>query len=166
MALFRLAFFRLFALVFRHFAWRISFFLSFRLALFVFSLFRLSFFSLFRLFAWRYFSWHRATTPGEKTKERNNEIAQTSHHIFLRTVECTLIPIKSWIANSQDKLEFVRMSVAKNDNTGVKLEVPRVSDVMGKQRRNNAGTGATALYRRGLAAVPAQHVISKLLIAQ
>ena len=29
------------------------------------------------------------------------------------------------------------MSVAKNDNTGVKLEVPRVTDVMRKQRRNN-----------------------------
>ena len=167
MALFRLVFFRLFALVFRHFAWRISFF----------CLFAWRYISSFRYFAWRFFryfvfslgvisSWRRATTPGEKNKERNNEIAPTSHHIFLRTVECTLIPIKSWIANSQDKLEFVRMFVAKNDNTGVKLEVPRVTDVMRKQRRNNAGTGAMALYRRGLAAVPAQHVISKLLIAQ
>ena len=77
-----------------------------------------------------------------------------------------MIPIKSWISNSQDKLECVRMSVAKNDITGEKLEVPRVTDVMRKQRRNNAGTDATALYRRGLAAVPAQHVISNLLIAQ
>ena len=42
------------------------------------------------------------------------------HNIaYLRTVECTLIPIKSWIPKSQDKLEFVRMSVAKNKNTGV-----------------------------------------------
>ena len=28
------------------------------------------------------------------------------------------------------------MSVAKNDITGVKLEVPRVTDVMRKRRRN------------------------------
>ena len=166
MALFRFAFFRLFALVFRHFAWRISFFRLFAWRYFVFSLFRLAFFRYFVFSLGAISSWRRATTPGEKTKERNNEIAQTSHLIFLRTVECTLIPIKSWIANSQDKLEFVRMSVAKNDNTGVKLEVPRVTDVMRKQRRNNAGTGATALYRHGLSAVPAQHVISKLLIAQ
>ena len=58
------------------------------------------------------------------------------------------------------------MSVAKNDNMGVKLEVPRVTDVMRRQRRNNAGTDTKALYRRGLAAVPAQHFISNLLIAQ
>ena len=122
---------------FRLFAWRY----------FVFSLFRLAFFRYFVFSLGAISSWRRATTPGEKTKERNNEIAQTSHLIFLRTVECTLIPIKSWIANSQDKQEFVRMSVAKNDNTGVKLEVPRVTDVMRKQHRNKAGTGATALYR-------------------
>ena len=47
--------------------------------------------SSFRYFAWRFFvissfslgvisSWRRAITPGEKTKERNNEMAQTSHH--------------------------------------------------------------------------------------
>ena len=56
-------------------------------------------------------------------------------------MECTLIPIKSRISNSQDKLEFVRMSVAKNDNIGLKLEVPRVTNVMRKQHRNNADTG-------------------------
>ena len=28
-------------------------------------------------------SWRRAITPGEKTKERNNEMAQTSHNSLL-----------------------------------------------------------------------------------
>ena len=51
MALFRMAVFRLFALIFRHFAWRISFFCLFAWRYFVFSLFRLK-----------------------------NEMAQTSHH--------------------------------------------------------------------------------------
>ena len=40
--------------------------------------------SLFRSFVFSpgaISSWRRAITPGEKTKERNNEMAQTSHHI-------------------------------------------------------------------------------------
>ena len=68
MALFRMAFFRLFALVFRHFAWRISFFRLFAWRYFVFSLFRLA---LFRLFAWRYFVLaprHNARRKDEITK--------------------------------------------------------------------------------------------------
>ena len=47
-----MAFFRLFAIVFRHFAWRIS---SFRLALFRLFVISLGIFSLFRLFTWRCF---------------------------------------------------------------------------------------------------------------
>ena len=81
MALFRMAFFRLFALVFRHFAWRISFFRLFAWRYFVFSLFRLAFFRYFVFSLGVISSWRRAITPGEKTKERNNEMAQTSHHI-------------------------------------------------------------------------------------
>ena len=50
-----------------------------------------SYFSSFRMAFFRYFvfslgvisSWRRAITPGEKTKERNNEMAQTSHHSYL-----------------------------------------------------------------------------------
>ena len=80
MALFRMAFFRLFALVFRHFAWRISFFRLFAWRYFVFSLFRLAFFRYFVFSLGVISSWRRAITPGEKTKERNNEMAQTSHH--------------------------------------------------------------------------------------
>ena len=82
MALFRMAFFRLFALVFRHFAWRISFFRLFAWRYFVFSLFRLAFFRYFVFSLGVISSWRRAITPGEKTKERNNEMAQTSHHTF------------------------------------------------------------------------------------
>ena len=82
MALFRIAFFRLFALVFRHFAWRISFFRLFAWRYFVFSLFRLAFFRYFVFSLGVISSWRRAITPGEKTKERNNEMAQTSHHIL------------------------------------------------------------------------------------
>ena len=81
MALFRMAFFRLFALVFRHFAWRIAFFRIFVWRYFVFSLFRLAFFRYFVFSLGVISSWRRAITPGEKTKERNNEMAQTSHHI-------------------------------------------------------------------------------------
>ena len=81
MALFRMAFFRLFALVFRHFAWRISFFRLFAWRYFVFSLFRLAFFRYFVFSLGVISSWRRAITPGEKTKERINEMAQTSHHI-------------------------------------------------------------------------------------
>ena len=81
MALFRMAFFRLFALIFRHFAWRISFFRLFAWRYFVFSLFRLAFFRYFVFSLGVISSWRRAITPGEKTKERNNEMAQTSHHI-------------------------------------------------------------------------------------
>ena len=80
MALFRMAFFRLFALVFRHFARRISFFRLFAWRYFVFSLFRLAFFRYFVFSLGVISSWRRAITPGEKTKERNNELAQTSHH--------------------------------------------------------------------------------------
>ena len=80
MALFRMAFFSSFR---AHFS-------LFRVAHFVFSSFRLALFRLFviSLGVFRYFvfslgvisSWRRAITPGEKTKERNNEMAQTSHH--------------------------------------------------------------------------------------
>ena len=80
MALFRMAFFRLFALVFRHFVWRISLFRLFAWRYFVFSLFRLAFFRYFVFSLGVISSWRRAITPGEKTKERNNEMAQTSHH--------------------------------------------------------------------------------------
>ena len=80
MALFRMAFLRLFALVFRHFAWRISFFRLFVWRYFVFSLFCLAFFRYFVFSLGVISSWRRAITPGEKTKERNNEMAQTSHH--------------------------------------------------------------------------------------
>ena len=80
MALFRMAFFRLFALVLRHFAWRISFFRLFAWLYFVFSLFRLAFFRYFVFSLGVISSWRRAITPGEKTKERNNEMAQTSQH--------------------------------------------------------------------------------------
>ena len=83
MALFRMAFFRLFALVFRHFAWRISFFRLFAWRYFVFSLFRLAFFRYFVFSLGVMASWRRAITPGEKTKERNDEMAQTSHHTFV-----------------------------------------------------------------------------------
>ena len=86
MALFRMAFFRLFALVFRHFAWRISFFRLFAWRYFVFSLFRLAFFRYFVFSLGVISSWRRAITPGEKTKERNNEMAQTSHHTFMMYV--------------------------------------------------------------------------------
>ena len=82
MALFRMAFFRLFALIFRHFAWRISFFRLFAWRYFVFSLFRLAFFRYFVFSLGVISSWRRAITPGEKTKERNNEMAQTSHHMY------------------------------------------------------------------------------------
>ena len=87
MALFRMAFFRLFALVFRHFAWRISFFRLFAWRYFVFSLFRLAFFRYFVFSLGVISSWRRAITPGEKTKERNNEMAQTSHHTFKRKAD-------------------------------------------------------------------------------
>ena len=63
-----LAFFRLFALIFRHFAWRISFF---RLAFFRLFVISLGVFSLFRLFAWRYFVLaprHNARRKDEITK--------------------------------------------------------------------------------------------------
>ena len=82
MALFRMAFFRLFALIFRHFAWRISFFRLFAWRYFIFSLFRLAFFRYFVFSLGVISSWRRAITPGEKTKERNNEMAQTSHHTY------------------------------------------------------------------------------------
>ena len=82
MALFRMAFFRLFALVFRLFAWRFSFFRLFAWRYFVFSLFRLAFFRYFVFSLGVISSWRRAITPGEKTKERKNEMAQTSHHIL------------------------------------------------------------------------------------
>ena len=85
MALFRMAFFRLFALNFRHFAWRISFFRLFAWRYFVFSLFRLAFFRYFVFSLGVISSWRRAITPGEKTKERNNEMAQTSHHNYSYT---------------------------------------------------------------------------------
>ena len=85
MALFRMAFFRLFALICRHFAWRISFFCLFAWRYFVFSLFRLAFFRYFVFSLGVISSWRRAITPGEKTKERNNEMAQTSHHIKVYT---------------------------------------------------------------------------------
>ena len=83
MALFRMAFYRLFALVFRHFAWRISFFRLFAWRYFVFSSFRLAFFRYFVFSLGVISSWRRAITPGEKTKERNNEMAQTSHHSLM-----------------------------------------------------------------------------------
>ena len=100
MALFRMAFFRLFALIFRHFAWRISFFRLFAWRYFVFSLFRLAFFRYFVFSLCVISSWRRAITPGEKTKERNNEMAQTSHHI-LAIFQCT-------IANKIDSVCWVR----------------------------------------------------------
>ena len=85
MALFRMAFFRLFALIFRHFAWRTSFFRLFAWRYFVFSLFRLAFFRYFVFSLGVISSWRRAITPGEKSKERNNEMAQTSHHTYCLT---------------------------------------------------------------------------------
>ena len=90
MALFRMAFFRLFALVFRLFAWRFSFFRLFAWRYFVFSLFRLAFFRYFVFSLGVISSWRRAITPGEKTKERNNEMAQTSHHINVFLTEVKL----------------------------------------------------------------------------
>ena len=72
MALFRMAFFRLFALVFRHFAWRISLFRLFAFRYFVVSLFRLAFFRYFVFSLGVISSWRRAITPGEKTKKRND----------------------------------------------------------------------------------------------
>ena len=99
MALFRVAFFRLFALVFRHFAWPISFFLLFAWRYFVFSLFRLAFFRYFVFSLGVISSWRRAITPGEKTKERNNEMAQTSHHnrgLNHLELYCTLT-IEAWL---------------------------------------------------------------------
>ena len=78
-----MAFFSLFALIFRHFAWRISFFRLFAWRYFVFSLFRLAFFRYFVFSLGVISSWRRAITPGEKTKERNNEMAQTSHHNYM-----------------------------------------------------------------------------------
>ena len=73
MALFRMAFFRLFALIFRHFAWRISFFRLFAWRYFVFSLFRLVFFRYFVFSLGVISSWRRAITPGET---RKNEITK------------------------------------------------------------------------------------------
>ena len=70
MALFRMAFFRLFALVFLHFAWRISLFRLFAWRYLSFRYFAWRF-SLFRLFAWRYFVLaprHNARRKDEKTK--------------------------------------------------------------------------------------------------
>ena len=93
MALFRMAFLRLFALVFRHFAWRISFFRLFALRYFVFSLFRLAFFRYFVFSLCVISSWRRAITPGEKTKERNNEMAQTSHHNFVNTTGSVILSV-------------------------------------------------------------------------
>ena len=87
MALFRMAFFRLFALVFRHFAWRISFFSSFRLALFRLFVISLGVFRYFVFSLGVISSWRRAISQGEKTKERNNEMAQTSHHTDLSTLD-------------------------------------------------------------------------------
>ena len=60
------------------------------------------------------------------------------------------------------------MSMAKNDNTGVKLEVkcPELQMLCVNSSETMPVQGATSLYRRGPAAVPAQHVISNLLIAQ
>ena len=73
MALFRMAFFRLFALVFRHFVWRISFFRLFAWRYFVFSLFRLAFFRYFVFSLGVISSWRRAITPGFR---RKNEITK------------------------------------------------------------------------------------------
>ena len=81
--------FRLFALVFRHFAWRISLFRLFAWRYFVFPLFRLAFFSLFRLFAWRYFVFsprQKAKRKDEKTKlrhakRRNNAMRNNENRI-------------------------------------------------------------------------------------
>ena len=77
---------------------------SFRLAVFRLFVISCGVFSLFRLFAWRYFvfsvfrvasfryfvislgvisSFRRTITPGEKTRVRNIEMAQTGHHILL-----------------------------------------------------------------------------------
>ena len=80
------------SLKWRYFAWRFfvfsrSFFVISRGA-FRFFVFSPGVISSFRLAFFRYFvfslgvisSWRRAITPGEKTKERNNEMAQTSHH--------------------------------------------------------------------------------------
>ena len=89
MASFRMAFFRLIALVFRRFAWRISLFRLLAWLYFVFSLFRKAFFSLFRLSACCYFV--LAPRHGKKTEKRNNEKAQTSHNISMAlTIQCVL----------------------------------------------------------------------------
>ena len=92
MALFPMAFLRLFALVFRHFvspgviwafcffAWPFYVFLSFCLALFRvfawpyygFSFFRLAFFLFFRLFAWRYFVFSPRHNARRKDEKRNH----------------------------------------------------------------------------------------------
>ena len=55
-------------------------FSSFRLALFRLFVISLGVFSLFRLFAWRYFVLARRHNARRKDEERNNEMAQTSHH--------------------------------------------------------------------------------------
>ena len=69
------------ALVFRHFAFRISLFRLFAWRYFVFSLFRVVFFFRYFIFSHGVISnFRRAITPGEKTKKQNNEMAQTSHH--------------------------------------------------------------------------------------
>ena len=93
MALFRMAFFRLFALVFRHFAWRISFFRLFAWRYFVFSLFRLAFFRYFILSLGVISSWRRAITPA--AKRRKNEI--TKWHKRATIARCTL-RIDEWFS--------------------------------------------------------------------
>ena len=77
MALFRMAFFRLFALVFRHLAWRISFF---RFALFRLFVILLGDFQYFVFSLGVISSWRCAITPGEKTKERNG----TNKPLYIR----------------------------------------------------------------------------------
>ena len=146
MALFRMAFFRLFALIFRHFAWRISFFRLFAWRYFVFSLFRLAFFRYFVFSLGVISSWRRAITPGEKTKERNNEMAQTSHHIklmgkkiytFLRRIFCLSKPVifsaflifhnLGLVFGLSDKASFKPISSATE--TSKKIEISLVASL-------------------------------------
>ena len=75
--------------LFRLFAWRY----------FVFSLFRLAFFRYFAFSLGVISSWRRAITPGEKTKERNNEMAQTSHHTNVIYSDGLAIRLHKWSQN-------------------------------------------------------------------
>ena len=87
MALFRMAFFRLFALVFRYFALRISLFRLFAWRYFVFSLFRLAFFfviSSFRVALFRF-----TATSSQGCLSRKNALVDPSIY-SIRMTSCSL----------------------------------------------------------------------------